>query len=146
MSFGGHSIEWVVNDAVKNGAELLCGGKRKGAQYWPTVLDHVDPECQMVTFETFGPTAPIIRVRDTDEAIRVANSTIYGLSAGIMTQDIDRAIHVVKKLEVGGVVINEAPGFWIKSIPFGGNKMSGVGRSGIRFAIEEMTNLKTIIV
>ncbi len=139
-------LERVVNLAIKDGAKLLVGGKRKGALYEPTVLDFVSPTSEIVVKETFGPIAPIIRVESIDDAIKITNSTIYGLQAGVMTSSIEKAFQIARSLRVGGVVINEAPGFRIESWPFGGVKKSGIGREGVRYAIMEMTNLKTIML
>lgn len=139
-------LERVVDSVIKDGAELLVGGKRKGALFAPTVLDFVSPTSEIVVKETFGPTAPIIRVKSIDEAIEITNSTIYGLQAGVMTDSIENAFRIARSLKVGGVVINEGPGFRIESLPFGGVKKSGIGREGIRCAIREMTNIKTIVL
>ncbi len=139
-------IEYMVKLAIKEGAKLLVGGKRRGALYEPTVLDFVDPKSEIVVNETFGPIAPIIRVKSIEESIEITNSTIYGLQAGVMTSSIENAFQIARSLRVGGVVINEGPGFRIESWPFGGVKKSGIGREGIRYAIMEMTNLKTIML
>lgn len=139
-------IKEVIEQAVKDGAKLLYGGKQEGALMQPTVLDYVPENTPMVVQETFGPTAPIIRVKDMEDAIRITNSTIYGLQCGLFTQDIDRAFDLARKIKVGAVAINEGPGFRVESLPFGGVKKSGIGREGIKYAIREMTILKTIII
>ena len=139
-------IENKIGKAIKDGAKLLCGGNRRGALLEATVLDNVSPRSEMVIGETFGPTAPIIYFKEEKEAIDIVNSTIYGLQSGIFTQDIDRAFRVAKAVRVGGVVINEGPGFRVESLPFGGVKKSGLGREGIKCAVRGMTNLKTIIL
>ena len=139
-------IESVVKEAIGDGAKLLCGGRRRGAILEPTVLDNVPVKTKMVSYETFGPTAPIIRFKTEQEAVNITNSTIYGLQSGVFTQDIDRAFRVAGELKVGGVVINQGPGFRIESLPFGGVKKSGLGREGIKCAVKEMTNLKTLII
>ena len=90
-------VEKVVDDAIKNGAELICGGKRKGAFYEATILDHVQKDMKLVQNETFGPISPIIRVKDLDEAINVANHSQYGLQAGVFTQNIENAKKAVKR-------------------------------------------------
>jgi len=139
-------LEKVVNEAIADGAKLLCGGKREGAIYYPTILDHVSHQSRVVTYETFGPVAPMVRVKSVDEAVEITNSTIYGLQAGVFTRDIDKAFEIARRLEVGAVMINEGPGFRVESFPFGGVKKSGIGREGIKYAIEQMTNVKLIVV
>ena len=139
-------IEDAVNNAISNGAKLLCGSKREGTIYWPTVLDHVDPVCPIVTEETFGPVAPFIRVKSFDEAINVANCTNYGLQSGIFTNNLKKAIEAAKRIQAGAVIINNVPGFRADHLPFGGVKDSGIGREGIKYAIDEMTRLKTVVL
>jgi aldehyde dehydrogenase (NAD+) len=139
-------IEQTIQGAIQTGAKLLYGGKRFGALIPPTVLDYVKPEAEIVVHETFGPIAPIIRFESKQEALSIANSTIYGLQAGIFTRDLDTAMYFARNLEVGGVVVNEAPGFRVEYLPFGGVKMSGVGREGVRYAIQSMTEIKTIML
>jgi len=135
-----------VQDAVKDGAELRLGGKRRGALLWPVVLDHVDMRNPIVTTETFGPVAPFIRVADFDEAIRVANDSSYGLQAGVFTNDLQKAKRAIREIEAGGVMINRAPGFRAEHLPFGGTKDSGMGREGIKYAVQSMTKLKTAVM
>lgn len=139
-------IEAVVNAAISDGAKLLYGAKREGALYWPTVLDHVNPSFRLVKEETFGPIAPIIRVKDFDEAIETANCTSYGLQSGIFTNDLNKAMEAARKIQAGAVMINEGPGFRAEHLPFGGVKDSGIGREGVKYAINEMTRLKTIVL
>ncbi len=140
------SIERTVNLAVRHGASLLCGGKREGAQYWPTVLDHVRPTDKCVTEELFGPVAPIIRVKSAKEALRIANMNPYGLQAGVFTDSLKWAERLIDGLEFGTVVLNEGPGFRSENIPFGGVKGSGIGREGARWSILEMTREKTVVL
>ncbi|TML61399.1 MAG: aldehyde dehydrogenase family protein [Actinobacteria bacterium] len=139
-------VQRRVEDAVAAGAELLLGGGRKGAFVPPTVLDRVPPDAELVRRETLGPVAPVIRVRDEDEAVAVSNSTVYGLQAGVVTGSFERFLRVAHRLEVGAVNYMESPSFDSPHIPFGGVKRSGLGREGIRYAIEEMTSVKTITV
>jgi lactaldehyde dehydrogenase len=139
-------IEKVIKLAIQDGARLLLGGKRKDNFIYPTVLDMVNPKSQIVKKETFGPVAPIIRINNLDEAISIANSTVYGLSDAICTNNISNALRVAKKIKTGMLVINEAPGFRIESIPFGGVKKSGLGKEGIKYAVREMSDMKTILI
>ena len=137
-------VEESVNNAVEGGARILTGGKRDGAFYSATVLDDVTPDMGLVVRETFGPVAPIIRVNDVDEAIRVANDTEYGLQAGIFTADYGNAMRCANEIEAGTVFVNKQSTFRTDNMPFGGFKNSGVGKEGIRYAVEDMTKTKLI--
>jgi len=136
--------EDMTNDAVAKGAKLLYGNIRKGALYSPTVLDHVPFDCPLVKQETFGPVSPVIRVKDIDHAIRVSNSTAYGLSSGVCTNRLDYITRFVSELEVGTVNVWEVPGYRIEMSPFGGIKDSGLGyKEGVLEAMKSFTNVKT---
>jgi aldehyde dehydrogenase (NAD+) len=136
--------EDAVNEAVGDGAKLLYGHKRQGALYAPTVLDHVPYDTRLVHHETFGPVSPVIRVADIEEAIRVSNSTPYGLSSGVCTNRLDYITRFVKELEVGTVNVWEVPGYRIEMSPFGGIKDSGLGyKEGVLEAMKSFTNVKT---
>jgi len=136
--------EDMTNDAVAKGAKLLYGNIRKGALYSPTVLDRVPYDCPLVKQETFGPVSPVIRVKDIDDAIRVSNSTAYGLSSGVCTNRLDYITRFVSELEVGTVNVWEVPGYRIEMSPFGGIKDSGLGyKEGVLEAMKSFTNLKT---
>ncbi len=139
-------VEAAVNAAVKQGAKVLCGHKREGALYPPTVVDFVPPDADMVVNECFGPTAPIVRVKNLQQAVEIANSTDYGLQSGVMTKNLDNIRYCINHLKVGAVNINEGPQFDMPNIPFGGVKQSGIGREGIRYAIQEMTYVKTVVM
>jgi len=133
-----------VNDAIQKGAKLLYGNDRQGAVYSPTVLDHVPFDCELVREETFGPPIPIIRVKDIDDAIEVANSTAFGLSSGVCTNRMDDIIRFINELETGTVNIWEVPGYRIEMSPFGGIKDSGLGyKEGVIEAMNSYTNVKT---
>ena len=137
-------IERRVTDAIGKGARLLCGHKRTGALYAPTVLDEVPPDCELVRDETFGPVSPILRFRDIDEAIRLSNSTAYGLSSGVCTNRLDYITRFVRDLKVGTVNVREVPGYRIEMSPFGGVKDSGLGyKEGVLEAMKSFTNVKT---
>ena len=137
-------IERRVEDAISKGARLLCGHERAGALYAPTVLDTVAAECELVREETFGPVSPILRFRDIDEAIRLSNSTAYGLSSGVCTNRFDYITRFVRDLKVGTVNIREVPGYRIEMSPFGGVKDSGLGyKEGVLEAMKSFTNVKT---
>jgi putative phosphonoacetaldehyde dehydrogenase len=132
--------------AVADGADLLLGGERQGPVLAPTVLDRVSRGTPLVDRETFAPVAPVLRVETLDEAVEVCNGTRYGLQAGVMTSSFDRFAEVARRLRVGGVALRAGPNFESPLIPFGGVKSSGIGREGIRHAIEEMTALKTLLM
>lgn len=137
-------VEETVNNAVQDGAKILTGGARDGAFYKATVIDNVTPDMDLVVNETFGPVAPIIRVKDVDEAINVANGTDYGLQAGVFTSDYANALRCASEIEAGTVFINKQSTFRTDNMPFGGFKNSGVGKEGIKYAVEEMTKTKLI--
>lgn len=139
-------IEDAIKGAVADGAKVLCGNKREGALVAPTVVDHCKADSAMVMDETFGPVAPIIRVKDVEEACRVANSTEFGLQSGVVTNNLDNIKYCIKHLKVGAVNINEGPQHDMPNIPFGGVKQSGVGREGIRYAMQEMTYIKCVVM
>jgi putative phosphonoacetaldehyde dehydrogenase len=133
-----------VEDAVSRGARLLHGNDRRGAVFPPTVVDHVPFDCELVREETFGPAIPIIRVRDVDDAIRVSNSTAFGLSSGVCTNRLDLVTRFVNELNVGTVNIWEVPGYRIEMSPFGGIKDSGNGyKEGVVEAMKSFTNVRT---
>jgi len=138
-------VEKIVEDALSNGAELMCGGKRDGAFYEPTVLDNVTPKMKLVEDETFGPVAPIIRVKDADEAFKTANDTKFGLQAGVFTESIDNTKKAIRTLDAGTVLINRSA-FRTDNMPFSGFKISGLGREGVKYAVQDMTREKLIIM
>ena len=137
-------VEETVNNAVEDGAEILIGGAREGAFYQATVIDKVTPCMDLVVNETFGPVAPIIRIDSVEEAIEVANDTEYGLQAGVFTESYSNAMKCAREVEAGTVFINKQSTFRTDNMPFGGFKNSGVGKEGIKYAVEEMTKTKLI--
>jgi aldehyde dehydrogenase (NAD+) len=138
------SFEDKVADAIARGATLVHGNVRKGALYSPTVLDHVQPDMAVVKYETFGPVSPVIRFKTIDDAIRIANSTDYGLSSAVCTNRLDWITRFVSELHVGSVNVREVPGYRIELTPFGGIKDSGLGyKEGVQEAMKSFTNLKT---
>ena len=137
-------IERWVNEAVKDGAKVLTGGKRRGAIYEPTVLADVPAGSRVDVDEVFAPTVNLYPVRDLDEAIARANAVDFGLHAGIFTTDVNKAFRAVRELEVGGVIVNDSSDYRIDMMPFGGVKRSGLGREGIKFALQEMTEPRVV--
>jgi len=137
------AIAWV-EEAAAQGARVLTGGTRQGAVMMPTVLVGVRPEMKVVCEEIFAPVVSIVPFGDIQEAIRLVDSTAFGLQAGIFTGNLAHALAAVRGINVGGVIINDVPTFRADHMPYGGNKRSGLGREGVRFAIEEMTNIKMV--
>jgi len=137
-------LENVLQEAVAAGAKLLIGGQRRGAQLQPAVIANVPRDCRMVVSESFGPLAPVIKIKDLNDAIALANATAYGLSSGVVTNSLSSAIQAIRQLRCGTVNINEIPGFRIESSPFGGIKDSGLGiKEGVIEAIKCFTTVKT---
>jgi len=139
-------VERIVSNAVVEGAELLYGGARNRNFFEPTILDHVQSDMKAVQDETFGPISPIIRVDGIDEAIKVANDTKYGLQASIFTENIHNALKAVQNIEAGSVMVNKQSTFRTDNMPFGGFKMSGMGKEGVKYAVEDMTRTKLAIL
>ena len=137
-------VEQAVNDAVEKGAKILTGGNREDAFYEATVIDNVTPDMDLVQNETFGPIAPIIRVKNLDEAIEIANDTEYGLQAGVFTNDYYAAMRCANEIEAGTVFVNKQSTFRTDNMPFGGFKNSGIGKEGVKYAFDEMTKTKLI--
>ncbi len=137
-------LEEVMAEAVALGAEVLIGGGRQGALFEPTVVAAVPRDCRMVVRESFGPLAPVMRVRDLDDALALANSTAYGLSSGVVTTSLPSALKAIRTLRCGSVNINEVPGFRVECSPFGGIKDSGLGvKEGVVEAIKSYSYVKT---
>ena len=137
--------DWIAA-AVKAGARLLCGGKRSGAMLEATVLENVDPKQKISCMEAFGPVALLQKYENFEEALRIANDSDFGLQAGVFTFDVRKAMRAWDELEVGGVIIGDIPSFRVDNMPYGGVKDSGLGREGIRYAIEDMTELRLLVI
>ncbi len=139
-------LERWIAEAVKHGAKVLCGGKRNGTMHEPTLLEHVDRRCELYREEAFGPVAILERFEVWDDALHRVNDSRYGLQAGVFTRDLYRAQQAWDELEVGGVVIGDVPSYRIDHMPYGGVKDSGLGREGVRFSIEHMTEIRLMLV
>lgn len=137
--------EWV-NEAVSQGARLVCGGQRQGAIYAPTILDETKPDMLVVKDEIFGPAVALSYFDDVNEAIAMANDTTYGLSAGIFTQDIDRAMKFARQVDSGNIHINWSSQWRADAMPYGGLKHSGTGKEGPKYAIQEMSEEKMVVM
>lgn len=139
-------IEQWIDEAEQGGARRLVGGRRDGAVVYPTVLDATTPEMKVNAHEVFAPVATLTAFDNFDQALEQANATEYGLQAAVFTRDINRVLTSIKQLDFGGVIINDMPGFRTDHMPYGGNKQSGLGREGIRFAVEEMTSIQMVAI
>jgi glyceraldehyde-3-phosphate dehydrogenase (NADP+) len=137
-------LERWVREAVGAGARVLIGGGRKGALLEPTVLDNVPTTATIHREEVFGPTVNLYPVDDADEALAEANSLDYGLHAALFTRDVDMAFKLARGLDCGGVMVNDSTDYRLDSMPFGGIKNSGLGREGIKFSLQEMTEPKVV--
>ncbi|MBS1831901.1 MAG: aldehyde dehydrogenase family protein [Acidobacteria bacterium] len=138
-------VESWIQDSVSKGARLVTGGTREFATIPPTVLEHVPDRAKTMSNEIFGPVVNVNTYKDTEEAIAKVNDTPYGLQAAVFTKDFEKAFRMARKLQVGGVILNDTPSFRADLMPYGGIKESGLGREGPRYAIEEMTDTKVIV-
>jgi acyl-CoA reductase-like NAD-dependent aldehyde dehydrogenase len=138
-------VEWI-EAAVGRGARLLCGGRRQGAMLEATLLEHVPRDADVCAKEAFGPVAVLSSFRDFDDALANVNDSVYGLQTGIFTRDLYRMQRAWDTLEVGGVLIGDVPSWRVDHMPYGGVKESGLGREGIRFAMEEMTEIRLLAI
>ncbi len=136
----------LLDGAVAGGAKVLCGGTFDGQVLAPTVLESVDPRLDVCAKEVFAPVMTLHRYDSFDEALRFVNDSEYGLQAGVFTRDLGRAWRAFEELEVGGVMVNQVPTFRVENMPYGGVKASGLGREGVRWAMEEMTELRVMVV
>lgn len=139
-------LEGWINSALANGARLLAGGTRKGAMLDATLLENVAPDQDAYREEAFGPLAILSKFTEWDDAIEQVNNSKYGLQAGLFTNDIHKALDAWDDLDVGGVVINDVSSFRVDNMPYGGVKDSGLGREGVRFAIEDMTEIRNMVI
>lgn len=139
-------VEAWVDEAVKAGASLLTGGKREGASYAPTVLADVPADTTISCEEVFGPVLTVRRVEGEAEAFAAVNDSKYGLQAGVFTHDLQTAFRAHRALEVGGVVVGDVPSYRADQMPYGGVKQSGVGREGVRFAMDDYTYERVMVL
>lgn len=139
-------LENWINEAVASGAKLLCGGQRDGAMLEATLLENVPRSAKLNTEEAFGPVAFFIRFKTFDQALTIVNDSKFGLQAGIFTRDLFQMLKAWDTLDVGGVVINDVPSYRVDNMPYGGVKDSGLGREGVRFAMEDMTEIRNLVI
>jgi acyl-CoA reductase-like NAD-dependent aldehyde dehydrogenase len=138
-------MKWI-DEALDSGAKLLTGGNRDGRLIEPAILTNVPSTCNISCDEVFGPVVHIERYKNFDEVLKWVNDSRYGLQAGVFTKDMKKAFKAYNALNVGGVIVNDYPSFRVENMPYGGVKDSGVGREGLKYAIEEMTELKLMVV
>ncbi|MEO1289390.1 MAG: aldehyde dehydrogenase family protein [Chloroflexota bacterium] len=136
---------WLAS-AEEQGATISAGGQRQGRMMQATVLENVDNAMQVMCAEAFGPLVNLVPYDDFDAVLDKVNDSEFGLQAGVYTPSLDKAMQAIQTLNVGGVMINDVPTFRVDHMPYGGNKQSGVGREGPRFAIEDMTTLKMVVI
>ena len=139
-------LESWINEAVSAGGKLLCGGKREGAMLEATLLENVAKDQRICTQEAFGPVAVLSSFTSFDDALREVNDSVFGLQAGVFTRDLYKAQQAWDELEVGGVVIGDVPSWRVDNMPYGGVKDSGLGREGIRYAINDMTEIRLLVI
>jgi acyl-CoA reductase-like NAD-dependent aldehyde dehydrogenase len=137
--------KWI-REAIDEGARALTEVRREGRMLWPVVLTDTRPDMKVMCREAFAPLVSIVRYRSFEDGLAMLADSPYGLQAGIYTNDLKKAFKAVAALDVGGVMVNDTSIFRVDHMPYGGNRMSGIGREGVRFAIEEMTNLKLVCI
>lgn len=135
-----------IESAKEAGGRVLIGGKRDGAMLEPTIMENVPSDQSLCAEEAFGPVVVLSRFSDFDEAIKQTNDSAFGLQAGIFTRDLYRALGAWDELEVGGVVVGDVPSWRVDHMPYGGVKDSGLGREGLRFAMEDMTEIRLLVI
>ncbi|MGO4700182.1 aldehyde dehydrogenase family protein [Dyella sp. 2RAB6] len=135
-----------IEEARKAGGKLLCGGKRKGPMLEATLMENVSRDAKVNRQEVFGPFALLAPFKTLDEAIAMTNDSDYGLQAGIFTDSLANAMRAWNELEQGGVIVNDVPSFRVDNMPYGGIKLSGAGREGVRYAIEDMTEIRLMVM
>ncbi len=133
-----------IREALNEGARALTDVRREGRMLWPVVLTDTRPDMKVMCREAFAPLVSVVRYRSFEDGLAMLADSPYGLQAGIYTNDLKKAFRAVAALDVGGVMVNDTSIFRVDHMPYGGNRMSGIGREGVRFAIEEMTNLKLV--
>ena len=139
-------LESWIQEAIAAGGTLLCGGGREGAMLRATLLEDVPKGCKLRDEEAFGPVAILSRFGDFEEALAEVNDSRFGLQAGVFTPDLEHALTAWDRLDVGGVVIGDVPSYRVDNMPYGGVKDSGLGREGVRFAMEDMTEIRNMVI
>ena len=138
-------IEAWIGEATNAGATVITSGKREDAFCPPTIMTDVDPKLSVSCNEAFGPILVVDSYTDFSEAVERVNDSDFGLQAGVFTNQMDKTLRAFNQLDVGGVIINDVPTFRVDNMPYGGVKDSGFGREGIKYSLEEMTELKLLV-
>jgi glyceraldehyde-3-phosphate dehydrogenase (NADP+) len=141
----GRTEQWV-NDAVAEGARVLTGGKANGRFFEPTIIENANPASFVCSREAFAPLVTVFKVPSFAAGVRKLNDSEFGLQAGVFTNNLERSLYAFEQIEVGGVIINDIPTYRIDHMPYGGVKSSGLSREGIRYAIEDMTEMRLMVV
>ncbi|HVL41890.1 MAG TPA: aldehyde dehydrogenase family protein, partial [Brevundimonas sp.] len=139
-------LESWIAEATNAGATLLCGGGREGAMLEATLLEGVSRGLKIREEEAFGPVAILSRFSDFEAALEEVNDSRFGLQAGVFTRDIHKAMRAWEVLEVGGILIGDVPSYRVDNMPYGGVKDSGLGREGVKFAMEDMTEIRNLVI
>ncbi len=139
-------VEQWISDAVKAGGKLLCGGKRDGSMLTAALLETVPRDCELSRKEAFGPVALLESFTDYDAALASANDSDFGLQAGVFTDNLKHTLRAWDRLEVGGVIVNDVPSIRVDNMPYGGVKDSGIGREGIRYAMDDMSEIRLLVI
>ena len=142
----GQRLKDWIDEAIAAGGKLLCGGGQEGAMVEATLLEDVPPYQKICAKEAFGPVAVLSRFNDFNQAIRQVNDSAFGLQAGVFTRDLYKMLNAWDKLHVGGVIIGDVPSWRVDNMPYGGVKDSGLGREGVRYAIEDMTEMRLLVI
>ncbi|MEM9659032.1 MAG: aldehyde dehydrogenase family protein, partial [Planctomycetota bacterium] len=137
--------DWI-DEAVQAGGKLLCGGERQGSMLQATLLEDVPLDQPICAQEAFGPVAVLSRFSEYSAALDQVNDSRFGLQAGVFTRDLGRALEAWDRLEVGGVIVGDVPSWRVDNMPYGGVKESGLGREGVRFAMEDMTEIRNLVI
>jgi len=139
-------LETWVREAKDAGAKILCGGRRNKNMLEATVLENVPRDAKINLREAFGPVTLLAKVKTFDAAIAAVNDSDFGLQSGVFTNSLAHATRAWDELETGGVIVNDVPSFRVDNMPYGGVKLSGLGREGVRYAIEDMTERRLMVV
>ena len=139
-------VENWVNDAEKRGAKILTGGSRDKKIYVPTILTRVPKDSPVMRKEIFGPVIAVEPYKNFKQAVQMVDDSVYGLQAGVFTKDINRILHAFNNIEAGGIIVNDVPTYRVDSMPYGGVKESGFSREGVKYAIEEMTEMRLLVI
>ncbi len=135
-----------IQEAVKDGAKIICGGNRDGNMLDATILTDTTPEMKVESKEVFAPVVTLTKFEDFTNAVKMLDNSVYGLQAGIFSNNMKNIMYAYENLEVGGIIINKTPTWRVDQMPYGGIKNSGFGREGVKYSIQEMTEMKLLVM